>query len=170
MAIGSNFGSMFGGMYSNTFLASLNPFSEARSSALSEAETFLLADTKFKADYNKNIVGRSTSRKRFSETSSLKRVSASDYKALLDIDLFRTTSNNVIDDIANTKMSTGKYRKDWETGEIRRTGGVELSALDEAGIEQLAQVVAGRQSQIQGRALSTGLGQQSFSLLSGNFG
>ena len=70
----------------------------------------------------------------------------------------------------DTKLSSGTFKKDFKTGEVRRTGGVELSSLDEAGIEQLAQVVAGRQAQIQGRALGTGLNQQSFSLLSGNFG
>jgi hypothetical protein len=134
---------------------------------LSASEQFLLAETKFNADFKKNIVGRSTSRKDISKKRTIKRVSQDNYEDLLNLDLFRGGSLN---DVTGTKLSKGTFQKNFKTGEIRRTGGVELSTLDEAGIEQLAQVVSGRQAQIQGRALGTGLQQQSFSLLSGNFG
>lgn len=158
MVLGDNTG--------NTFGARSFSFGSFGSTA-SDTELSRLGDLSFNFKKKKNILGQRTgSRKKISESKSVRRVSQDDFEDLLDLDLFRGAG---LDDVTGTSISTSKFKKSNITGETRRVSGKELSILDEAGLEQLAQVVSGRQAQIQGTGLSTGLGRQSFSLLSGNF-
>jgi len=127
----------------------------------SEFELGLLGDAKF--SFGKSLLGKT---KTFSKGVTVKRVSEDDYKNLLNLDLFR---GGDMSDVTDTKLSSATFKKNRKSGQVFQTSGQELSAIDQQGIEKLAQVVAGRQAQLQGAALTPGLDRQSFSLLSGNF-
>lgn len=97
---------------------------------------------------------------------SVRGISQNDFTRLSNLDLFRGAG---VDDVTNTKISETTYKMN-QQGQIARTKGDALSLLQESDLESLAEVVSGRQSQIVGNALSPGLSNQGFSLLSGNFG
>lgn len=104
-------------------------------------------------------------KKSVSRGKSFTRVSQDDFSDLLNLDLFRGGS---LSDVTSTGLTTSTFKQSRDTGEIFRKG-EELSLLDASGLEQLAEVVSGRQSQILGSSLAPGLERQSFSLFSGNF-
>lgn len=136
-------------------------------SALSDIEkNFLLKDSEFNFGKRRKLFSKSGGKDaKTSDKLTLSGVSQSDYLDLLSLDLFRGGS---VDDVTGTKIGKSSYQMN-QAGQIARTSGEELSLLDAAGLERLAQVVSGRQSEILGRGLTPGLGVQSFSLFSGNF-
>lgn len=127
-----------------------------------DLELGLIGNSSFR--FGKSGIGQRTDT--LSKGKQISRVSQNDYNKLLNLDLFR---GGQVSDVTDTKLSTATFRKNRKTGDIFRSGGPELSNLNEQSIEQLAQVVAGRQAQLQSAAFTPGLARQSFSLLSGNF-
>lgn len=182
-------GIMFGGqdMFGQTY-SPLRNIGRVSGRATSAAEQMLLSDVDFTFDrrrrgllsriagglantFSLGLADMATGSRRsglqnVSRSVTLSGVSQSDYEDLLNIDLFRGGS---FEDVTDTEISQGRYRAN-QAGQVARVGGEELSLLGEAELEELAEVVRGRQSSIVGRALSPGLQNQSFSLLSGNFG
>ena len=116
----------------------------------------------------KRLFGKKNNRglKTISKTKTFKAVSQEDFLKLASFDGFDSRNAK---DITNTKESSASFVQNRKTGNVFQTGGVELSSLDEEGLERVAEVFSGRVAQINSAGLTPGLEQQSFSLLSGNF-